>query len=129
MMAIGEGDANSKKKLEELKEKEINNMKIEDLIKNKPLFTKMLVEECVNYRKLEANNIRLGADWDSVEKARNCRFVLEYYLEDHNIKAWYDLINFKYQSLLSNGFFTGQVPLFTINKHRLAVVKGEIIKI
>jgi hypothetical protein len=45
-------------------------MKIEDLQKNKPLFTKMLIEECVNYRKLEANNIRNGADWEAIDKAR-----------------------------------------------------------
>jgi hypothetical protein len=86
----------SKKKLEELKEKEINNMKIEDLIKNKPLFTKMLVEECINYRKLEANNIRMGADWEEIDKARNRRFLLEYFLEDYDSKAWYNLINVQF---------------------------------
>jgi predicted DNA-binding WGR domain protein len=129
MMAVGEGDANSKKKLEELNEKEINNMKIEDLIKNKPLFTKMLVEECINYRKLEANNIRMGADWEEIDKARNRRFLLEYFLEDYDSKAWYNLINVQYQNLLAYGFFTGQIPLFTINRHRLMVIDGKVRKI
>jgi len=129
ILAIGEGDACSKKKLAKLQEEEINNMKIEDLQKNKPLFTKILVEECINYRKLEANNIRLGADWEEVEKFKNRRMLLEYYLEDYDSKAWYNLLNVQYQNLLAYGFFTGKVPLFTINKHRLMMLDGKVVKI
>jgi hypothetical protein len=88
ILAIGEGDASSKKKLAELQEEEINNMKIEDLQKNKPLFTKILVEECINYRKLEANNIRQGADWDAVEKARYGNITAKE-VDDLNMKRFY----------------------------------------
>jgi hypothetical protein len=129
ILAVKEGDAISKKRLAELEEQEINDLKIEDLVKDKPLFTKMLIEECVNYRKLEANHIRNGADFHEIDKTRNRRFLLEYYLEDYNSKAWFNLINVEYRNLLSNGFFKGSVPLYTINKPRLMVVDEKVIKI
>jgi len=48
--------------------------------------------------------------------------------EDYDSKAWYNLMNVQYQDLLAYGFFTGKVPLFTINKHRL-MLDGKVIKI
>jgi len=38
-------------------------------------------------------------------------------------------MNVQYQDLLAYGFFTGQVPLFTINKHRLMMLDGKVVRI